>query len=61
MQEIVNGRRAISPDTALRLAKFMGITPEFWVRLQAHYDLEVAKDKSSATIERTVQPYEETA
>lgn len=58
MAEIVNGRRAITPDTALRLARFLGTTPEFWVRLQSRYELEVAKDKFSATIERTVRPYE---
>ncbi len=61
MQEIVNCRRAISPDTALRLARFLGTTAEFWVNLQARYELEVAKDKFKATIERTVQPREETA
>ncbi len=61
MQEIVNGRRTISPDTALRLARFLGTTAEFWVNLQARYELEVAKDKFSAAIERTVQPREETA
>jgi len=58
MAEIVNGRRAITPDTALRLARFLGTTPEFWVRLQSRYELELAKDKFSATIERTVRPYE---
>ncbi len=58
MGEIVNGRRAITPDTALRLARFLGTTPEFWIRLQARYDLDVAKNKLSADIERTVRPYE---
>ena len=58
MAEIVNGRRAITPDTALRLARFLGTTPEFWVRLQSRYELELAKEKFSATIERTVRPYE---
>ena len=61
MGDIVNGRRAITPDTALRLARFLGTTPEFWVRLQARYELEMAKDKFSAEIERTVRPYEKTA
>jgi addiction module HigA family antidote len=61
MGEIVNGRRAITPDTALRLARFLGTTPEFWVRLQSRYELEVAKDKFSAMIERTVRPCEATA
>jgi antitoxin HigA-1 len=59
--EIVNGRRAITPETALRLARFLGTTPEFWIRLQARYDLDVAKDKFSAQIERTVRPHEATA
>ena len=61
MGEVVNGRRAITPDTALRLARFLRTTPEFWIRLQARYELEVAKDKLSAEIERTVRPYEATA
>ena len=61
MQEIVSGRRAITPGTALRLARFLGTTPEFWVRLQARYDLEVARDKFGAAVERAVQPREATA
>jgi len=61
MGEVVNGRRAITPDTALRLARFLRTTPEFWIRLQARYELEVARDKLSAEIERTVRPYEATA
>ncbi len=61
MGEIVNGRRAVSPDTALRLARFFGTTPEFWMNMQAGYELEVAKDELSADIERTVRPYEATA
>jgi addiction module HigA family antidote len=61
MGEVVNGKRAISPDTALRLARFLGTTPEFWIRLQARYEFEVAKDKLSAEIEHTVRPYEATA
>ncbi len=61
MGEIVNGRRSITSDTALRLARFFGTTPEFWMNMQAGYELEMAKDKLSAVIERTVRPYEETA
>jgi antitoxin HigA-1 len=59
MAEIVNGRRAITSDTAFRLARFFGTTPEFWLNMQTGYELEVAKDKLSAKIERAVQPYEE--
>jgi addiction module HigA family antidote len=59
--EIANGRRAITPDTALRLARFFGTTPEFWLSMQTGYELEKAKDKLCSIIERTVHPYEATA
>ena len=42
INEIIRGRRAITVDTALRLAKYFGTTPQFWLNLQAHYDLEMA-------------------
>lgn len=54
--EIVNEERDITPDTALRLARLLGTTPEFWLNLQAHYDLEIARDKEHAKIEREVRP-----
>src|SRR5436853_1184071 len=41
--EIVNNRRRITADTALRLSLYFGNTPEFWMNLQAHYDLKVAR------------------
>jgi addiction module HigA family antidote len=41
--EIVNNRRRITADTALRLGLFFGTTPEFWMNLQAHYDLKMAR------------------
>jgi antitoxin HigA-1 len=44
ISEITQGKRAITADTALRLASFFGMEPQFWVNLQAHYELEVAKD-----------------
>jgi len=43
INEIVHGTRAITADTALRLGKYFRTTPEFWMNLQAHYDLEVGK------------------
>lgn len=43
INEIVHGKRAISADTALRLARFFGTTPEFWINLQAQYDLRQAE------------------
>ena len=54
VNEIVHGRRAVTADTALRLARYLGTTPDFWVNLQAHYDLERARDESGARIEREV-------
>jgi antitoxin HigA-1 len=59
--EIVNARRAITSDTALRLARFFGTTPEFWLNMQTGYELEKAKDELSGIIERTVHPYHATA
>lgn len=52
---IVNGDRAVTADTALRLGHYFGTTPEFWLNLQAHYDLERAKQTSLREIERQVE------
>ena len=54
--EIVHERRGITPDTALRLARFFNTSAGFWMNLQTAYDLEVAEDKLSRTIEREVRP-----
>jgi addiction module HigA family antidote len=54
--EIVKGERAISADTALRLARYLRTSPEFWLGLQSDYDLEKAKDQLAARIEREVHP-----
>ena len=54
--EIVHERRGITPDTALRLARYFNTTARFWLNLQAAYDLEVAEDELSSKIEREVQP-----
>ncbi|MCR4375491.1 MAG: HigA family addiction module antitoxin [Acidobacteria bacterium] len=58
MSEIVNGRRSITADTALRLARFFGMTPQFWMNLQAAYDLDVASRASAQRIARDIQPHE---
>jgi antitoxin HigA-1 len=47
---ILNGRRAISGDTALRLAHFFGTTPEFWLNLQSLYEIRLAQRKSGKSI-----------
>ena len=54
--EIVHERRGITPDTSLRLARYFNTTQGFWLNLQSSYDLEVAQDKLSRTIEREVRP-----
>ncbi len=56
MSEIVNGRRSITADTALRLARYFGTTPEFWMNLQAAYDLAMATRTSAVKIKRDVRP-----
>jgi len=54
--EIVKGERAISADTALRLARYLGTSAEFWLGLQSDFDLEKAKDELAPKIENEVQP-----
>ncbi len=58
MSEIVNGRRSITADTALRLARYFRMTPQFWMNLQATYDLDLATRASAERITRDVQPRE---
>jgi addiction module HigA family antidote len=57
INEIVHGKRAISPDTALRLARYFGMTETFWSNLQVHYDLEVERDRLGARLEKEVAIY----
>ena len=56
MQEIVHERRGVSPDTALRLARFFGTTPSFWLNLQQNYDLTKAQMEHGKDVEAGVQP-----
>jgi addiction module HigA family antidote len=56
VNDIVLGRRAITTDTALRLARYFGTSPEFWVNLQTHYDLEIAGRSLRRQIEREISP-----
>ena len=53
---IVKGERSVTADTALRLARFFGTSPEFWVNLQAMHDLTRVRQESGVTIERDVNP-----
>ncbi len=55
INEIVQGKRAITANTALRLGHYFGMSPQFWINLQAHYDLEVEKDKFAGRLNREVR------
>jgi addiction module HigA family antidote len=54
INEIVHGLRGISADTALRLARYFGTTEQFWMNLQARYDLEVERDRLGPRLKREV-------
>jgi addiction module HigA family antidote len=54
INEIVHGTRAVSANTALRLAKYFGVSPMFWLNLQMHFDLEIEADKMGKTLDTQV-------
>ncbi len=56
INEIVHGRRSVTADTALRLARYFGTSPRFWLNLQAQYDLDVEADRLGDRLEREVSP-----
>jgi antitoxin HigA-1 len=56
VNDIVRERRSVTPDTALRLARHFGTTPQFWLNLQASYDLKIAMREAGAKIAREVEP-----
>lgn len=55
INEIVQGKRSITADTALRLGKFFSMEAQFWMNLQSHYDLEIAKDAIAGKLDREVE------
>lgn len=57
INEIVLGKRSISADTALRLARFFGVSAEFWLGLQAQYDLDITAEALGERLEREVKKY----
>ena len=57
INEIVLGKRSITADTALRLARFFGTSPQFWMGLQSDYDLDVATDNLGDRLQREVRSY----
>lgn len=56
ISEIINGKRVITADTALRLGRFFGVSPEIWTGLQSDYDLRIARRRNGIEIEEKVQP-----
>lgn len=61
INDIVRERRAISADTALRLARYFGTSAEFWLGLQADYDLKITLSENGSKIERDISPMEQAA
>lgn len=61
LNEIVRGRRGITADTALRLARYLGTSPEFWMNLQKDYELRLARQAKQKEIDRAVRPRSEAA
>ena len=59
INEIVLGKRRVTPDTALRLARYFDMSPEFWLGLQMDYDLDVAADESADLIRQEVRVFAE--
>ncbi len=57
INEIVQGKRAITPDTALRLSRFFGLSERLWINLQARYDLETEKDRLKDRLNKEVHVY----
>ncbi len=57
--EIIAGKRAITADTALRLARFFGSDAQSWMNLQTHYDLVIAEESLSSRLDREVKTYAE--
>ena len=54
INEIVHGQRAVSADTALRLGKYFGMSPQFWINLQSHYELEMEEDRIGEKLSKEV-------
>jgi addiction module HigA family antidote len=56
LTEIINGKRSITADTAMRLGRFFGTSAQMWMNLQSRYELEAAEDRLAERIDREVQP-----
>jgi addiction module HigA family antidote len=56
INEITLGTRSVTADTALRLGRYFGVSPRFWLGLQAEYDLDIARDNLGDRLDREVRP-----
>ena len=61
INEIVQEKRAISADTALRLSKYFGTSPRFWLNLQAQHDLDIQEEKIILVLESGIKPFKQAA
>jgi addiction module HigA family antidote len=61
VHEIIQGKRSLSPDMALRLSRYFGNSAEFWLNLQNHHDIEAARDELGARLKTEVKVYREAA
>jgi len=61
INEIVHGKRRVTADTALRLAKYFDMSTQFWLGLQMDYDLDMAEDQLAGRLDKEVQSYQKTA
>jgi antitoxin HigA-1 len=57
VNQIINGKREISTDTALRLGKYFGIEPEFWLNLQMRFNMKIVREKTGKQIDKDVKKY----
>lgn len=56
INEICRGKRAVTADTALRLARFFGMSADYWMTLQSRFDIQTAEDKTGGKLDREVRP-----
>ena len=61
INEIVHGKRRVTADTALRIAKYFDMSPQFWLGLQMDYDLDMAEDQLAGRLDKEVQTYQKSA
>jgi addiction module HigA family antidote len=61
INEIIHGKRGVSPDTALRLSRFFGTSERFWLNLQTRYDIEMTKRKIGEQLQSEIQPMKSAA